>query len=180
MSAINLVIGLVPLLPQLFNGSQSLSTSKDKRSGLSREELKFHLASKLFNAYGGNNAGTIPSFCSRLNEPKTDDTILVPFIVLSRCFENASVSKVGAQKAEQLRRQALDNGTIDVVLTLLSHYSNQRPQKLPIRPSGDFIVTQLINRLFLFMADSQSIVTIFNESKQKQRNNSGKGKSHCL
>lgn len=101
------------------------------------------------------------------------DLSFVPFIVLSRCFESAKVSTVGAEKAQQIRIQALNNGTMDVILALLSYYSNQKQQKSPMRPSGDLVVNQLISRLNIFYTDFQAIIQIFNDSKHRPINKKG-------
>lgn len=161
----NYVAGLTPLLPR----SQTTQETDTKESQLKQ---RFSRAKPFPNPSYYNNLYF--SQMTKNSNIKLDDKMLVPFIVLSRCFENATVSKVGAEKAEKIRMQALNNGTIDVLLTLLSHYSNQRPLKQPIRQEGDLLVTQLISRLFLFHSDVQAIVLMFNEAQRRKRY-SGKG-----
>lgn len=107
------------------------------------------------------------SIQSIFKQNESDDLIFVPFIVLSRCLENASVSKVGAEAAQKIRTQALENGTIEVILKLLSDYSNHKKKKSSVHPNGDRVVIQLINRLLFFFSDFQTIAQVFNESKPR-------------
>jgi hypothetical protein len=66
--------------------------------------------------------------------------------------------------------QALENGTLDVILALLSHYSNQKQHNSPMRPTGDLVVNQLISRLNIFYTDFQAIIQMFNETKHRPIN----------
>lgn len=158
------VVGLTPLLPQAQ--SQDMDTAKE---GWKKSGSKSRYADLYYD-------DLMPTSLSALyaNKSKKEESMLAPFVALARCFENAAVSKVGADEATRIRMQAMNNGTIDVLLTLLSHYSNQRPQFCTIRPTGDLVVTQLMSRLFLFYPDVQTVFKMFNEPRQKPISNFGK------
>ena len=167
-SVINYVIGLKPLLTHTQNSTQE---DEPKTKSINTRQMKQYIAaSKYLQAL--DSPFTSPML-RNYEPPPMDETMFVPFITLTRCFENATVEKVGA-KAEQIRVQALNNGAIDLTLFLLAHYSSQQSKKKALRDSDDLLVTRLVHRLVSFINDSQSIVKLFNESKQKQRFASGK------
>ncbi|KAI6238416.1 Baculoviral IAP repeat-containing protein 6 [Aphelenchoides fujianensis] len=170
---LRLVDGLQPLLPQSLLGGTSADshpTGNDER-----EDIVRSLAGRLTDRLTATGADS-------RNESEQERLMLVPFLVLSRCFENANPSRMTGENAERIRLEALENGTMDVILTLLSHYGHQKPARTPIRPNGDLVVAQLISRLIAFASDVQSVVGLFNAAaKPNQRRQSGAtgGASHA-
>lgn len=97
---------------------------------------------------------------------------LVPFFALSKCFEQAYPPNGTLQNAEDVRSQAMEEGTVDVLLTLLAYYSHQKPQIKPLRINGDLPVTELLDRLISFSGnepDSSMLVQQFKNSHQNPK-----------
>ncbi|KAI6202918.1 hypothetical protein M3Y94_00496400 [Aphelenchoides besseyi] len=148
-----LVDGLQPLLPQSLLGG----LSSDSHSGINEMERE-----EIVRTIAGRPTDRLSSLdVSNRNDSEMERLMLVPFLVLSSCFENVHPRKSNESEAEKLRLHALENGTMDVVLTLLSHFGHQKPAKTPLRPTTDLVVTQLVTRLISLSSDVQSIFGLF-------------------
>ncbi|KAI6178303.1 UBC core domain-containing protein [Aphelenchoides besseyi] len=149
-----LVDGLQPLLPQSLLGGLSgdLHSSCNE---IEREEIVRTIAGRLTDRLSSLDV-------SNRNDSEMERLMLVPFLVLSSCFEHLHPRKHNQLEAEKVRLYALENGTMDVILTLLSYFGHQKPAKTPIRATGELVVTQLVTRLISLTSDIQSIFGLFN------------------
>ncbi|CAD5206748.1 unnamed protein product [Bursaphelenchus okinawaensis] len=156
--------GLTPLLPQSAYGTTD--SSKPVQSHLPHKEalqkLAFKLSDHIFTGFNARESNT-------KNEASLDQIALVPFFVLSKCFETYYPPNCTMQEAESVRIQTMNNGTIDVLMTLLSYYSHQNANKKPIRPSGDLSSTRLLEQMISFNEEYQQIIDICSRVSKPQK-----------